>query len=103
MGVSRLYPYPFAIPGRPGSGSAETEKQWELSQAFMDKDLAASGLEYNDLFAYPLSIALPRYCDAAYVIPYYDKDGNLWHRGKEGLTACMHRVSCHYPDTLERD
>lgn len=99
MPVTRLYSYGFAIPRPTG---IEGRLQWDVSEEFMLKDLAKSGLVPEDIGAYPVILNLPQKANAAYVIPYVGKDGRYLGDAATGTTGRMHRVRAHYPDTLSR-
>lgn len=100
MSVSRLYAYGFAIP-RPANHHGKL--QWDKSEEFMDEDLAKSGLVCDDIQAYPMFINLPKYAEAAYVIPYFDMAGKALASAKTGISGQMYRMRVKYPLTLNRE
>lgn len=97
MSVTRLYNYGFAI-ARAGSGWAKDVER--ASELFMDEDLAKSGLSYEDMQAYPISINLPKNAKVAYGFPYYDLNGKPLGSTTTGLT--MFRIRCAPRDNLSR-
>lgn len=100
MAVITAYMYGFAVP-RPPLGTRHL--QWEASEEFMIRDLAASGLEAGDVKAYPLCLNLPRDSEAAYVLPYYDLQGRVLADAQTGVTGRMHRIKCLPNQRLTRE
>lgn len=90
---------PFKIPQDTVAPSFSPIKTEDL-HAYMIEDLQASGLVPEDLYAYTHTKGVPQGAKAAYIIPYFDPQGQPIV--DEADYVCMWRKKCNIPGSSNK-